>query len=45
MLSGESRINLQDAGQVSPWLDLCYTDPAKHLITAGWDVDDLDCDF
>ena len=27
-----------------PGLDLYYTDLALHLITAGWDVDDLDRD-
>ena len=24
------------------WLDLSYTDPAQHLISAGEDSDDLD---
>ena len=28
-----------------PGLDLYYTDPAQHLITAGWDRDDLDHDL
>ena len=27
-----------------PGLDLYYADLAQHLITAGWDVDDLDRD-
>ena len=26
-------------------MDLYYTDPAQHLITAGWDLDDLDRDL
>ena len=26
-------------------MDLCYTDPAQHLITAGQDLDDLDRDL
>ena len=25
-----------------PGLDLCYTYPAQHLITAGYDIDDID---
>ena len=29
-------------GSVLHKLDLCYTDPAEHLITAGWDIDHLD---
>ena len=25
-------------------MDLCYTDPAQHINSAGSDVDDLECD-
>ena len=28
-----------------PGLDLTYTDPAQHLITAGQDIDSLDRDL
>lgn len=26
-------------------LDLCYTYPARHILTAGYDIDDLDHDL
>ena len=45
MLLDGSHINLHDLGQDSCVLDLCYTDPAQNLITAGKDLDDLDRDF
>ena len=28
-----------------PGLDLCYTDPAQQLLTAGQELDDLDHDL
>ena len=36
---------LYDLQHIVPGLDLYYTDPAQHLITAGQDLDDLDHDL
>ena len=34
--------NLHDLAPCSAGLDLYCTDPAQHLTTAGWDLDELD---
>ena len=44
MLPGESRIICMDWDML-PGLDLCDTDSAQYLITAGCDRDDLDRDL
>ena len=42
-MAGWEPDNLHD--QVCPVWGLCYTDPAQHLIAAGWDLVDLDRDL
>ena len=44
---GRESYNLHDLGHVS-WVGFVCTDPAKHLTTAGYDLDDthdLDLDL
>ena len=45
LLPGESRTIFCAIYGTFSGLDLYYTDPSQHLITAVWDLDDLDRDL
>ena len=44
MVPGGSRLVFHDLRHMFPGLDVYYTDPAHHIISAGWDLDGISVD-